>query len=140
MEKYKENCFICKEQADGKLLGIYLYQGGHLKHAGRILNDCYKDAKKVDELIALGDLDVLGKNIKSDETDKMDNCVAYARDFGDEYSDVNPSDITLDYANKNGSNYVYVFGLDGKWRFYFLGELKPVLHDLQEAVRKAIEM
>lgn len=134
------SCFICKEQVGGKLLGIYCYKDGYLKYCGKILNENYKDAKKVDELIALGDLDLLGKNIVSEQIDGLDACVAYSRDFGDDYSDVSASEITLDYVRKNGCNYVYVFGLDNKWRFYYMREKKPELHDLQEALSKENEM
>ena len=55
---------IGKLQTDGSgIKAIYLHSDGYLEHAGRILDEHYKDESKVDELLALGDLSAIDKNI-----------------------------------------------------------------------------
>lgn len=54
---------IIVELNNGKWHRIYCHSDGYLSHNGRILFDHYTDQKHVEELVALGDLSSLGKEI-----------------------------------------------------------------------------
>jgi len=54
---------IIVQRADGKWARIYCHSDGYLSHNGKILFEHYTDQKKVDRLVALGDLSWLGPEI-----------------------------------------------------------------------------
>ena len=77
---------------DGKYKVIYCHFDGYLEHNGEILVNHYKDRKKVEELLTLGDLSSLAENINPDPTKehsyeyskRQENvCVSYNRDRQD---------------------------------------------------------
>ena len=118
---------IGKLQTDGSgIKAIYLHSDGYLEHAGRILDEHYRDESKVDELIALGDLSAIDKNIgnkiefgnyKLRAENKQ--CVAYCRDRGEKLRIeilTSEKDI-LDYASSCCAEYVYMFAF-GYWYVY----------------------
>lgn len=49
--------------SDGKFRRIYCHWNGYLSHNGKILFDAYTDQKRVDALMALGNLSTLGPEI-----------------------------------------------------------------------------
>ncbi len=111
-----------------KLTSIYVHGDGYIEHTGKILLEHYKTPEIVQELIALGDMSHIGKNIYPNPKKihkfgmAQDNtCVAYHRDRGEDWSDVKPQvethsiDFDMDeWCKKECTSYVYVF-LDGKW-------------------------
>lgn len=54
---------IALEFADGTIQQVYCHWDGYLDHNGYILRDNYSNPFKLQELIDLGDLSVLGKEI-----------------------------------------------------------------------------
>ena len=120
---------IGKLQTDGSgIKAIYLHSDGYLEHAGRILDEHYRDESKVDELIALGDLSAIDKNIgnkiefgnyKLRAENKQ--CVAYCRDRGEKYAHFDLLDSELDlikFAKRScDAEYVYMFAF-GYWYVY----------------------
>ena len=54
---------IIVHRADGKWHRIYCHWDGYLDHNGKILFDHYTSQKKVDSLVALGDISSLGEEI-----------------------------------------------------------------------------
>ena len=48
---------------DNGIKAIYLHSDGYLEHAGRILDEHYRDESKIDELLAHGDVSSLNENI-----------------------------------------------------------------------------
>ena len=77
---------ILKE--DGKIYQIYAHFDGYISNNGVVLYNYYNDAEKVNELINLGDLSSLNKNIKpteihSYEHPQKDVTVFYGRDRGE---------------------------------------------------------
>ena len=131
--------FICKEQPDGKYIGIYCHSDGYLTYNGAMLLDHYSEREKVDALIALGDISLLEKNIAPDP-DKPHSfeygqrqegvIVAYGRDRGEK--DIDAREITLEGAQSSWCEYMYIFGQDGKWRYYDLHEDEPELCSVEE--------
>ena len=106
---------------NGKITAIYCHNDGYIKHNGEILQRFYTTKEDVEELIALGDLSILGKRIgeKVDFNkmafdpiyrDKYDGqCVAYHRDRGEEFHQRIADDLTI-----MDESYNYLFR-DGKW-------------------------
>jgi hypothetical protein len=87
---------IAIRNADGTFEAIYSHWDGYLSHNGRILAENYTEEAKVRELIQLGDISSLGKeigeqhpfdtyNLKESEKDpQWENWTkAYARDRGE---------------------------------------------------------
>ena len=54
------NCLIGKKEKDGRIKGIYCHYDGYHEYVGKILKEHYTDEAKVDKLLALGDISVLG--------------------------------------------------------------------------------
>lgn len=78
---------IAIKRKDESIDSIYCHSDGYLEYNGVILNHYYKNPKKVNELIELGDISCLGKHINPDPSiehsfDKRQNdtVVAYHRD------------------------------------------------------------
>ena len=97
---------------------IYLHSDGYLEHAGRILDEHYRDESKVDELIALGDLSAIDKNIGNkiefgNYKLRVENeqCVAYCRDRGEKYAhfDLLDSELDLIKCAKRSCDAEYVY-------------------------------
>ena len=114
-------CFICKELHDGNYYGIYCHNNGGLKDNGAMLLENYTEPSKIDELLALGDLSFLGAQID---------------DFGEDYEHNKPRLVSLRNTRKSDIKFMYVFGLDGKWRYINLWEKRSKFQDVQEALQK----
>lgn len=119
------NSMILKREADGTMRGIYCHYDGDLGHVGRILFNHYKDPAKVDRLIDLGYIEMLGEEVSPDpnkphttEAPQSGVTLAYYRDLGqgDEprictYQSVTAFDDTIDNEH---CNYYY---RDGMWMY-----------------------
>jgi hypothetical protein len=98
---------------------IYCHWDGYPKGVGATLVEHYANFNRVNELMKLGDLSVLGKFIgeKQDFNDPVkDCCVAYHRDRGE--SGINVSTTTYeDLLSGDDVDYLYIF--DGSyWECY----------------------
>lgn len=107
--------------------GIYCHSDGYLAGVGATLLAHYTDLPKVEQLLALGDLSVLGEEIgeahdfgenryaDSDRSRLINTWSrAYARDRGDELSK-NSAATAEECANQIGHDgYIYVFE-NGTW-------------------------
>lgn len=123
--------YICKELPNGKYKTIYCHSDGYLDHNGVILNEIFNTEEKVDKLLDLGDLSILGvktepdKNMEHSFDHRQRNvCVAYARDRGE--TDVEAKELTLkEMFNNTWIEYFYVFTKENKWiysdAFFFDG-------------------
>lgn len=84
-------CFIGKALPNGNITGIYCHSDGYPSYTGLRLEAHYTDPDKVDALLALGDISILGDEIgeKHDFNDYETHpgwTKAYHRDRGEEYS------------------------------------------------------
>ena len=98
--------------------------------------------KKVESLLKLGDLSLLGININPDPAkphsfefeERQDGvCVAYGRDRGE--SNTQAKVLTLkEMFNETWIEYFYIFTNDGKWKYYESNNknLKDVKQDLED--------
>lgn len=123
--------YIGKRLPNGDIRASYCHWDGYPEHNGRILVQHYRDDAKVDELIALGALSILGPEIgeKQDFNKPTEGwCLAYARDRGEKHQGPglfrNVRELTGDV------DYVYIWdGAD--WHCYNdnkLIDLKEIEH------------
>lgn len=136
--------YIAEELKDGKYKVIYCHFDGYLEHNGEILVNHYKDRKKIEELLTLGDLSSLAENINPDPTKehsyeygkRQENvCVSYNRDRQDNDPENEAQILTKEEMFKNyWIEYFYIFTLDNKWKYYDYQhkELKDVKEDLEK--------
>ena len=116
---------IAKVNDNGTVSVIYCHYDGYVNGVGKILAEHYTDEAKVDELIELGDLSILGKEIGEkhdfDATINPNWTKAYGRDRGeaDVYAAVYTSvdEYIHDVDSDDAIEYVYVFG-NGEWTVY----------------------
>ena len=108
-------CAIGMKMADGSVKAIRYNYDGYVAGAGVILGGWYKDAAKVADLLALGELSQLSEELAS--------CIAYHRDCHE------PMRPAVRFANiesyrrcaKGGmsADYLYLYD-DGEWLVYGL--------------------
>ena len=124
---------------------IYCHRDGSPEGVGRVLAEHYTDNKKVLQLIELGSLVRLGKNIggkldfdraMTDPSYAADQCVANYRDRDD------PMDI-IDFDRLPNSKdeweieYFYVF-IDGEW-YVYKGDPEKIFK-VRDVLEKKIEL
>lgn len=112
----------------------------YLDGAGICLTQHYTAPERVEKLLALGGLSALGDKLSEDdpEPDAQDVCIAYHRDYGEEYDapdEWESADKLLEQAHHMyWAEYVYVFR-DGEWVFdtpYHPQGWRPVKQTLQK--------
>jgi hypothetical protein len=106
--------YIGVRNTDASVDYIYCHFDGYPEHNGAILREHYSNINRVNELLNLGDLSVLGKFIgeKMDFNKRVqDTCLAYGRDRGE--SNVSKKNSGYDELITNQNvDYVYVFDGD----------------------------
>ena len=110
---------------DGSVTGIYCHWDGYTENVGKLLLKHYNTSGIVCELMDLGDLSSLNKNLYCDDNNhSFENpatgvCVAYGRDRGEKNADsksfTNISEFEK-YANRTTADYQYLFN-NGKWQY-----------------------
>jgi hypothetical protein len=110
--------YIGVRNLDASVDYIYCHFDGYPEHNGMILTEHYADMDKVNALMKLGDLSVLGKEIGEkqdfndrDEPRRKSWCLAYGRDRGESNVSVKTSDYKA-LINDQDVDYVYVFDGD----------------------------
>lgn len=113
---------IAIEKKDGTVESIYCHWDGYPENNGIILVENYKDHKKVQDLIDLGDISNLAPNVEADpDTGHTFNnpvdgvVVAYGRDRGETGVDKKSHISVLDFFNGDIEEYGYMFTQEGKW-------------------------
>lgn len=111
------DCLIGRENPDGTVTAIFCGHDSQPPYVGAMLRDHYTDAEKIDALMALGDISVLGSDIGEKHKFRHgpdDWCDAYGRDRGEE--DVSACAYSAaEFVGKVASfYYVYLFSLADK--------------------------
>lgn len=123
---------------DGTVDYIYCHFDGYPAHNGKILTNHYADMDKVNALMKLGDLSILGAEIGERQdfddrsTHNRDWCLAYGRDRNEPNTSVkngNYNDIISDAQ----VDYVYIFDGD-YWECFDTYDLEQHI-DLYSAQR-----
>jgi hypothetical protein len=106
--------YIGVRNLDSSVDYIYCHFDGYPEHNGAILTEYYSNINRVNELLNLGDLSVLGKFIgEKQDFDKrvVGNCLAYGRDRGE--SNVSKKNSGYDeLITSQDVAYVYIFDGD----------------------------
>ena len=106
--------YIGTRNMNGSVDYIYCHFDGYPEHNGKILIEHYSSPNKVNKLMELGDLSVLGEMIgeKQDFNNRVPGyCLAYGRDRGEENVSVKNGDFSELIKDQN-VDYVYVFDGD----------------------------
>ena len=106
--------YIGVRNTDSSVDYIYCHFDGYPEHNGKILTEHYSNINRVNELLKLGDLSVLGQFIgEKMDFDKriQDTCLAYGRDRGESNVGMKNSGYDELITDRN-VDYVYVFDGD----------------------------
>lgn len=116
---------IAMKQDDNTYKSIYCHSDGYLEHNGVILYNYYKDKSKVEDLIKLGDISKLGKEVSPDSSkphnfrERQDNVtLAYNRDRGEKlhYRVFPTKDELIEYSYAEDERILYLYE-DGRWKY-----------------------
>lgn len=115
-------CFIGKvDNKTDDVRFIYCHFDGYPEYVGDVLNTYYKDHGKVEDLLDLGDISVLGQEVSAspsytEEEIKDKVTVAYFRDKGEDWESVAPKHTQLANYEKGEDtiDYLYLYK-DGIW-------------------------
>lgn len=126
---------------NGKVISIYCHWDGYVENNGAILVEHYTDPQKVEELISLGDISILDKDVAPKQelapsryaplfsksrkrpmvkhtfdTPQEGVVVAYGRDRGEDPNIIKPriDKSVRAYVNSDIEEYGYLFK-DGEW-------------------------
>ena len=111
---------IGKLNSDNTVSYIYCHFDGYPEHNGVILQEHYDTPFKVDHLLALGDLSVLGETIgeKQDfnnySTRNNKWCLSYGRDRGESGNEARTCSY-VDYTKEYMEEYIYLFTPEQGW-------------------------
>ncbi len=109
--------YIGVRNLDASVDYIYCHFDGYPSHNGNILTQHYQDMDKVNALMKLGDLSILGPEIgeqqdfNNRETHNKNWCLAYGRDRGEKRVGVR-NDRFENVIKDDGVDYVYIFDGD----------------------------
>jgi len=112
--------------SDGTVTRIYCHWDGYPSHNGVLLQEYWDTPHKVDQLLALGDLSSLGKEI-GEQHDFMnrrsgDWCTAYGRDRGESRTEARTTS-RKEFLRDDNVDYVYLYNEDFEWECYYEGVL-----------------
>lgn len=120
------HAFIASEQPNGTIRAIYLHSDGYVQHAGQTLVRHYMDPAKINALLDLGDLSVLGAELGEKHDFNRPSkgvCNAYMRDreeAGFEAQTYRSRQSLVDAGSNRHITYVYIFDGD-RWLVYLDG-------------------
>lgn len=111
---------IAYEDVNGIVTKIYCHWDGYLENNGKILQEHYQDIEKIDQLMRLGDLSILDREVgeKQDFNNRNRDagwCLAYGRDRGEtdcEPKVYNDFQEYLDQSQMEEYNYIF---RNGTW-------------------------
>lgn len=115
---------IGKQNQDGSITSIYCHYDGYPEHNGVILQEYYSSPFQVDQLLALGNLSVLGREIglKQDFNNRSTHftnwCLAYGRDRGESNQQAQVSTRESFLSTDHGVDYLYLYNDEFEWECY----------------------
>jgi hypothetical protein len=119
---------IGKLNANGTVTAIYCHWDGYPEYVGTMLKESWSDESNVDQLMALGNLSILGREIgvkhpfdriaTSDWGEKYEHmCLAYGRDRGEKNQECqifNNAESFAEGGKFSGTEYFYLW-MEGIW-------------------------
>lgn len=127
---------IAFENGD-EIWAIYCHNDGYPEHNGKILCEYYNTIEDVSDLLALGDLSLLGKNLGEkqnfDQPTSYNWCLAYGRDRGEKDTEAQKFE-TLDEAVDYYHDCDYFYMFDGReWHYK---AFNTMWNPLEEGLKK----
>jgi hypothetical protein len=102
---------------EGKIRAKYSHYDGYPAYTGAILNEHYQEARKIAQMVELGDQSFIAPNVfptnntHSFETPQEDVIVFYGRDRGEPQTDAQDFDDVQEFVNywaDSGCEYMYL--------------------------------
>jgi hypothetical protein len=113
---------IAIEQADGTVKSVYCHWDGYPKGNGQTLVNHYGDRAKVEALISLGDISVLGERVEptdpklhSFNRPEEGTTVAYHRDREEKFQRPRVDKSLQAFVDSDVEEFGYVFTGAGEW-------------------------
>ena len=117
---------IGMEMPNGDVRSIYCHYDGYPSGVGALLKEHYTNPEKLESLIALGDISILGQFVSVNipgvvhtfENPNDGVTVAYHRDRQEFY---NPARVDMNiesFAKSDFEEYGYVFTQEGEWKTF----------------------
>jgi hypothetical protein len=108
------------QDENGTVRSIYCHWDGYPEGVGATLNEHYSNRQKLNMLINLGDISILGENVATMDEHSFNNpkegvTVAYHRDRGEELRSAKIDNSLEMFKNTFGESYGYVYTKEGKW-------------------------
>jgi len=120
---------IGKLNSDGTVTHIYCHWDGYPSHNGFLLQEYWGTPYKVDQLLALGDLSSLGKEIGEQQdfngSRNTDWCLSYKRDRGEKGVDAKTASRKEFFSDPGYIDYFYLYNEDFEWECYYNGMEEP---------------
>jgi hypothetical protein len=120
--------YIGVRNTDGTIDYIYCHFDGYPEHNGEILTKHYTSNNKINELLKLGDLSVLGEFIGEQQNFNSrirGYCLAYGRDRGETNTEMETGKFN-ELINDSIVDYVYVWDGD-YWECYNTGNPQQII-------------
>ena len=110
---------IAIENADGSVQSVYCHWDGYPSNNGQILHDHYQDRAKVEQLISLGSISSLAKEVEAPEGHTYSNpasgvTVAYHRDRGEDVQ-IKQNVSSQAFFMQDIEEYGYLFTKENVW-------------------------
>lgn len=121
---------IAIETPTGEVKSIYCHWDGYPEYNGRVLAENYTDRKKLEKLIALGDISILAEEVEptaphSFESPQGGVTVAYHRDRGEKLNPARKDKSRAHYFKSDIEEYGYLFTKEGEWVYVSYGDPHP---------------
>lgn len=121
---------IGKLNSDGTVTHIYCHWDGYPSHNGFLLQEYWNTPYKVDQLLALGDLSSLGKEIGEQQdfngSRNRDWCMAYGRDRNQSNTGAKTVSREDFFGDEDYIDYFYLYNEDFEWECYYEEELVDI--------------
>lgn len=131
---------ISIQNEDGSVDQVYAHWDGYLQGVGATLVDHYQDRNKVQDLIAHGDISVLGTVIGNEQDFNNPNdetCVFYGRDRNDTNTQARHFQSIDDYEqNHEYQEFEYLFTVDNVWNVFYNNDWHDLEYELQQLEEK----
>ena len=139
------NCNISILKKDKTVSSIYCHSDGYLSYLGVCLYTYYDDVAKVKQLISLGNLSSLYKNIEptigsnhSFNNREQGICTFYGRDRKDSNEECSNYPSLESFINSDPETYIYLFK-ESNQKWYMYNENKNKFHLLINSLKKLDE-
>lgn len=111
------------QDESGVVRSIYCHWDGYPDGVGATLKEYYSNRQKLNMLINLGDISILGENVATVDEHSFNNpkegvTVAYHRDRGEELRPARVDSSLEAFASSDYEEFGYVYTLNDEWKIF----------------------